>query len=159
LTAINVAHTSFAYGHPHPNGKVIDGTKEIVMNEEITFIDFANSAPIIPPRSDKMHLSISVIENDAFYEIRSALPGVVADDVCVGISDDVLTIGAKASAQSEHICGRFFTIDHRVALVEQSFALPSDVDITDLTTTFQDGILSIFLARKATSNIIPLFRC
>jgi HSP20 family molecular chaperone IbpA len=129
-----------------------------VMSSRVISVDFANMARVVPPSVDADETSsIAIVESDAFYEIRSALPGVAADDVFVGVDDDVLTIGAKAYAQSERACGRFFTLDHRVTLFEQSFALPPDADAGSLTTLFQDGVLSVFLTRTQISNVVPLF--
>ncbi|MGE4063233.1 MAG: Hsp20/alpha crystallin family protein [Rhodospirillaceae bacterium] len=112
---------------------------------------------VLPPAVEENAAGIAILENEAFYEIRSALPGVDAEDVIVGVADDVLTIGARACVETQHTLGRFFSIDHRVALVEQSFALPADADAHNLTTAFQDGVLSVFLSRTGVSNVVPLF--
>lgn len=114
------------------------------------------ASTILPPVVEDA-LSISIVESDVHYEIRSLLPGVDAEDVIVGVADDVLTIGAKAWVETQHTVGRFFSVDHRIALVEQSFALPPDADARNLTTAFRDGVLSVFLSRTSVSNVVPLF--
>jgi HSP20 family protein len=134
-----------------------DFLNEADMSEQVMHLDILPGCRILPPIAAKESLPVAVVENDAFYEIRSVLPGVDADDVIVGVADDVLTIGAKAIVETQRTCGRFFTIDHRVVLVEQSFALPPDADAHNLTTSFHDGVLSVFLARTGVSNVVSLF--
>lgn len=127
------------------------------MNEHVIQLDMFEGVRVFPPDVAQDPSPIVVLENDAFYEIRSTLPGVDAEDVIVGIADDVLTIGAKASAEAQRTLGRFFSIDHRITLIEQSFALPPDANARNLTTTFRDGVLSVFVARAPVSNVIPLY--
>ncbi len=127
------------------------------MNEKVIPLEILQAERVRAPAGDN-GLSISIVENDRFYEIRSALPGVDADDVFVGIADDVLTIGCKTCTEKQTTIGRFFSIDHRVATVEQSFALPPDADTHQLTTTFRNGVLSVLLARTPGSNVVPFAR-
>jgi len=127
------------------------------MSEQVIQLDIVNGVRVLPPIQVDEPSSINIREHEMCYEIRTALPGVHAEDVIVGVADDVLTIGAKACAETQRTLGRFFTIDHRVALVEQSFALPSDADARNLTTTFNDGVLSILVARTPNSNVVSLF--
>lgn len=127
------------------------------MSEQIIPLEVFQGVRLAPPDVTEEPSSIAVLESDAFYEIRSVLPGVDPEDIVVGVVDDVLTIGAKACAEEQRTLGRFFSIDHRVALVEQSFALPPDADAHALTTAFHDGILSVFLTRTPVSNVVPFF--
>lgn len=127
------------------------------MSEHVIHLDMFQGVRVLPPTVPQKPSSISILENEAFYEIRSFLPDV-AEDVIVGIADNVLTIGAKACAEAQRSIGRFFSIDHRVALIEQSISLPPDASTRDLTTTFRDGLLSVFLTRRSVSNVVPLLR-
>ncbi len=127
------------------------------MSARVIQLDIVNGARVLPPIEPVEPSSISIREDATCYEIRTALPGVDAEDIMVGVADDVLTIGAKACAQTQRAVGPFFTIDHRVSLVEQSFALPPDADACNLTMTFQDGVLSVLVARALGSNVVALF--
>ena len=100
--------------------------------------------------------SVSIVESDAFYEIRAELRGVAPEDIIVGVVDGTLTIGATATAEIHRPLGRFFCVDHRVIKVEQSFALPADANAENLTTRFNEGVFSVFLNREAASNVIQL---
>lgn len=126
------------------------------MNEQIILANMFDGVRVLPAVSAAPP-SIDIIEGDDFYEIRSKLPGVDDDSVFVGVTDDVLTIGAKACDEAHHSFGRFLVIDHRAALVEQSFALPVDADTRSLTTSFHDGILRIVLNRSSASKVVPTF--
>lgn len=128
------------------------------MNENVIPLDIFQTVRVFAPQQpENEDSSITVLENEKFYEIRSALPGVNADDVFVGVVDDVLTIGAKMCAETQRTLGRFFSIDHRVAMVEQSFALPPDAGAHHLTTTFHDGVLCVLVAREPSSNVVSLY--
>lgn len=127
------------------------------MTEQVIPIDTFQGVRVLPPIVAEEPSPIAVLENDVFYEIQTALPGVDADDVIIGVVDGVLTIGAKACTETERTLGGFFSIDHRAAMVEQSFALPPDADSHHLTTRFHDGVFSVFLHRTPVSNVVPLF--
>jgi HSP20 family molecular chaperone IbpA len=124
------------------------------VSDGVIHIDFVSGARVLPPLSEIALSPINIRENEAFYEIRTELPGADADNIFVGVVDDVLTIGAKTSAETQHSIGRFFAIDHRIALIEQSFALPADVDAGNLTTTFNDGALTVLLTRLPGGNVV-----
>jgi len=127
--------------------------KRRIMSAPIIPLDIGNGARVLPPSAPEPS-TVSISEDATFYEIRTALPGFDAENVIVAVSGDVVTIAAKACGQTHSVLGSFFTIDHRVTLVEQSFALPPDADAHNLTTTLQDGVLSILVARTPVSNVV-----
>lgn len=127
------------------------------MNNRVIQLNVVSGSRILPPVAPAEPSSINICENDACYEIRTALPGVDIEDVIIGVVDDVLTIGAKVCAEMQQTVGSFFAVDHRISLVEQSFALPADADAQSLSTSFNDGVLSVLMARAPSSNVVPIF--
>jgi len=127
------------------------------MSERVIQLELFRGIGVLPPVETPAPSPISVVENEDFYEIRSTLPGVDAEDVIVGVSEDVITIGAKVCIEAQRTLGPFFSVDHRIALIEQSFALPPDANLRDLTTSFHDGVLSVFVNRTPISNVVPLY--
>jgi len=127
------------------------------MSERIIQLELFQGVRVLPPAEAPPPSPISVVENDDFYEIRSTLPGVDAEDVVVGIADDVLTISAKVCIEAQRTLGPFFSVDHRIALIEQSFALPPDASLGDLTTSFHEGVLSVYVNRRPMSNVVPFY--
>ncbi len=127
------------------------------MSEQVIQLDTVRGLRVLPPIEAAEPSSINIREDETCYEICTVLPGVDIEDVIIGVADDVLTVGAKAGAETQQTMGRFFAIDHRVTLIEQSFALPPDADARNLTSVFNDGVLRILMSRIPHANIVPLF--
>lgn len=90
---------------------------------------------------------VDVDQQDNLYEISVELPGVIADDVNVECTDDLLIIsgskerkqtrGEGENRQSERVYGSF----------QRAFRLPDDAVREKIEAHFSDGVLTVAVPR------------
>lgn len=119
------------YGYKNPMEELLNN---YFNNEEIS-----NTSDCNVPKSN-------VIENNEAYEIQVATPGWKKKDININIDKDVLTISsAKKDEGDVAYTMREFGYDN----FERSFHLPEDVDQNEISASYEDGVLTLSLPRKA----------
>jgi len=78
-------------------------------------------------------------EKDDSFIIEVALPGMKKEDIKINTKDRVLTISAEQDSESSA----------RQVSYNQSFRLPETLDTENISATYEQGILSIKLPKKA----------
>lgn len=95
-------------------------------------------------------MALHVTEKPEGYEIQAELPGVKKEDISVEINDNIVAISAKTSASSEKKEGERVIYSERVeGEISRRFALPVELDETKSSAKFDNGVLTLALARKA----------
>jgi HSP20 family protein len=91
---------------------------------------------------------IDVFTTDEQLTVRTAIPGVDAEDIEITVEGDTLTISGSRSFSSEETEGTF----QRRELVEGEFKrtvlLPDGVDPESVTATSKNGILEISVPKR-----------
>lgn len=101
------------------------------------------------PLSD---VKIDVAESDTSYTVKAEMPGVDKKDIDVKIDGNVVSISAKAERNKEWKEGeRVIRSERYSGMISRSFSLESDIDENAATASYQDGVLSLTLPKKATT--------
>ena len=91
-------------------------------------------------------------ENQAGYVATVELPGCKSEDVDVAVQDAVLTVrGTKRNERSERE-ERLHWTERSFGSFSRAFGLPGDADATRISASFQDGVLTIEIAKKEESE-------
>lgn len=99
---------------------------------------------------DLASMKIDVTENDKAYTVKAELPGVAKDDIDVQVTGNTVSINAKIERNTEQKSGeRVIRRERYSGAVSRSFSLPGDIDDASATATYQDGVLSLTLPKKA----------
>ncbi|MBR8067050.1 Hsp20/alpha crystallin family protein [Burkholderia ambifaria] len=99
---------------------------------------------------DLASMKIDVTENDKAYTVNAELPGVSKDDIDVQITGNTVSINAKIERSNEQKDGeRVIRRERYSGAISRSFSLSSDIDDANATATYQDGVLSLTLPKKA----------
>ena len=99
---------------------------------------------------DLASMKIDVTENDKAYTVNAELPGVSKDDIDVQITGNTVSINAKIERSKEQKDGeRVIRRERYSGAISRSFSLSSDIDDANATATYQDGVLSLTLPKKA----------
>ena len=131
------------------------------MNTFITrgnlFHDFLNDvAPsyyVRPLHGDALptpaQIKVDVKETDAVYTIHAEIPGVGKQDIHVNLDGNTVTLSAEVkqqdtAAKDEKVlrCERYF------GSVSRSFQLAQDIDREASKAKFENGVLTLTLAKK-----------
>jgi HSP20 family protein len=93
--------------------------------------------------------AVDIIESGKAYEITADVPGMDEKDIEVTLSDGVMTIkGEKQEQREENELG-YHLQERRFGSFERSFRLPEGVDTDKLKTSFEKGMLTVVLPKKA----------
>ncbi|RQR52993.1 Hsp20/alpha crystallin family protein [Burkholderia sp. Bp9140] len=99
---------------------------------------------------DLASMKIDVTENDKAYTVNAELPGVAKDDIDVQITGNTVSINAKIERNTELKDGeRVIRRERYSGAISRSFSLAGDIDDANATATYQDGVLSLTLPKKA----------
>ena len=93
---------------------------------------------------------LDVVERDGRYVVNAELPGVAKDDIQVTIEGDQVTIAAEIKRESEAKEGeRVLHVERYAGSLFRSFTLPAELDESASAARFEDGVLTLTLAKKA----------
>ena len=91
--------------------------------------------------------AINVIENDNDYKVEVAAPGMTKEDFNLKVTDDnylVLTMEKKNETKDEDNKKRkYLRREFSYRKLEQSLALPEDVNKDEIKASVNDGVLTI----------------
>jgi HSP20 family protein len=87
-----------------------------------------------------------------YYEINVELPGVKAEDVDVSVHDNSLTVCGEKRFEREETGRTFFFSEREYGAFQQTFRLPLDAKSDKIDAEFRDGVLSLKIAKKASSQ-------
>jgi HSP20 family protein len=102
------------------------------------------------PLSD---IKVDVTENDSAYTVKAELPGVEKKDIDVKIDGNLVSISAKVERNQEMKEGeRVIRRERYAGAVSRAFSLASEVDESTAAAEYKDGVLSLTLPKKASSE-------
>jgi HSP20 family protein len=91
--------------------------------------------------------SMDVSESDSHYVVTVELAGAKKDDVQVEMHDGVLTIrGEKKSERDEEKEHRHY-VERSYGMFSRSFSLPANANEDDVKASFDDGVLTVQIAK------------
>lgn len=83
------------------------------------------------------------------YEIKVELPGVKAEEVDVSIHDNSLTVRGEKKFEREETGRNFFFSEREYGTFQRTFRLPPDASTDKIDAEFNDGVLSLKVAKKS----------
>jgi len=93
-----------------------------------------------------------VDEGDAFV-VHADLPGYDTDDIDVQLVDErELTVSASSSQERESADGQYVQRERRQQSLSRSVRLPEAVDEEETTASYDDGVLTVRLAKVVHSE-------
>lgn len=93
--------------------------------------------------------AIDVTETDGAYVVRADLPGIKKENLDVTINEGVLTINAESRFEHEEKDnGRVIRQERRYGKFVRSMRLGGDVDESNVTADYTDGILTLTLPKS-----------
>jgi HSP20 family protein len=97
--------------------------------------------------------ALEIVENDAVYTIKAALPGWSPEQVDISFEDGVITLKGEiaeaadtAASETEKVHVREFRQESFV----RRFSLPVEVDADKATAEFSNGILTLSIPKAET---------
>lgn len=98
-------------------------------------------------------LTVDVTEQDEAYAIHAEIPGVNKEDIHVSIDGAVVSISAERRNQKEvRDSDKILRSERYFGKVSRSFQLPQEVDESQASAKYSEGVLELLLPKKAASQ-------
>ena len=106
-------------------------------------------APSDAPKPILPAMSLDLVERENEFSLFADLPGVDRADVDISINGGVLSISAKKENKHEDQTATSYYIERSSGSMQRSIRLPKNVDTSDVTASFDTGVLQVTLPKKA----------
>lgn len=93
--------------------------------------------------------AMDVVDTDTGVDITIELPGLTRDQVTITAADELLTISGRKIAQHAEEAEGYRLIERKYGAFSRSVYLPRSLDAEKVTATMADGLLKIFVPRRA----------
>ncbi len=93
--------------------------------------------------------AVNIFENNEKFEIEVAAPGLEKDDFKIDLKNDHLVVySEKKDKKEEKEKGKVVRSEFRYSSFQRMFALPKEVDVTNIKASHKNGVLTIELPKK-----------
>ena len=92
---------------------------------------------------------VDIIDREKEICVRAELPGIEKDDLSVSIQDDVLTIQACVSKDTQEDEGNYYRREMVHGEYRRALQLPAPVEAEKARASFKHGIVEIVVPKKA----------
>jgi HSP20 family protein len=97
--------------------------------------------------------AVNVRESDKNYEIEVAAPGYSKEDFKITLDNGLLTVSAERREEKKEANEKNYTRrEFGYSSFSRSFNLPVNVNDEDIDARYQDGILTLAIAKKSLPN-------
>jgi HSP20 family protein len=117
------------------------------------FRDVAPSYYVRPLHGDPLPspevIKVDVKETDAVYTVHAEIPGVAKEEIHVTLDGNAVTLSAEVKQQDNTSKDeKVLRSERYFGSVSRSFQLPQDIDREASKAKFENGVLTLTLAKK-----------
>ncbi len=101
-----------------------------------------------------LDMRVDVSEKDGTYTVRADLPGVKKEDINVRIDGNIVQIDAevKRDKDTKDSGGKVLRRERYYGAVSRAFTVAQDVDEAKAVAKYENGVLTLELPKKATTE-------
>ena len=101
-----------------------------------------------------LDMRVDVSEKDGTYTVRADLPGVKKEDINVRIDGNIVQIDAevKRDKDTKDSGGKVRRRERYYGAVSRAFTVAQDVDEAKAVAKYENGVLTLELPKKATTE-------
>lgn len=92
--------------------------------------------------------AVNVCETQDHYQIEMAAPGLNKEDFKIKLDRNLLSVSVEQSHQQDQTKKNYNKREFSYSSFVRSFALPESADDANIEAKYQEGILSISVAKK-----------
>ena len=98
---------------------------------------------------DVPQIKMDVKEEENAYRVHAEIPGVKKEDIQVSVEGNSVSISAEVKKESEEKQGeKLLKRERYYGKVARSFALANEIDDTNASAKYTDGVLELVLPKK-----------
>ena len=102
--------------------------------------------PVLNNRTSSMP-AVNIKEDEKFYKLDLAIPGMDKKDMKIDINEDVLTISSESKVESSEENDGYKKKEFNYTSFCRSFYIPENVNREKIDANYKDGILTISLPK------------
>jgi len=102
--------------------------------------------PVLNNRTSSMP-AVNIKEDDKFYTLDLAVPGMDKKDLKIDINEDVLTISSESKNETTEETDGFKKKEYNYSSFCRSFYIPENVNRDKIEANYKDGILTVALPK------------
>jgi HSP20 family protein len=101
-----------------------------------------------------LKMRVDVTEKDNAYLVKADIPGVKKEDINVRIDGNIVQIDAEVNREKETKGkdDKILRSERYWGTISRTFSLAQDVDDSKVVAKYADGVLTLELPKKATSE-------
>lgn len=103
----------------------------------------------LPTRYKDIMPAANVREEEGTYLLELAIPGLGKEDIKIEVNGQLLTVSYEKEGQSEEKKDTFIRREFGHRSFKRSFTLPETADQENITASYENGVLSLSIAKKA----------
>lgn len=113
--------------------------------------NFGLHDPLVRQYENMIEMRMDVTENDSDYRVTIDIPGVKKENIDVSIDGNQVTVTAEASREKKREDEKELYSERYEGRAYRSFTLPSEVDSARAEASYDGGVLSLTLPKKASA--------
>ena len=113
---------------------------------EESFVQPRARVRVLAPRGTGA-LAVDMYETDDSVVVKSAIPGIAAQDLDISITGDTLTIKGETKAEKEIKEENYICRERRYGAFSRSLAIPVQIEADEAEAAFENGILTLTLPK------------
>ena len=91
--------------------------------------------------------AIDVHEDENAYTLVADVPGLKKEEIELTVEDDVVTLKGARKQEEEKKTKGYHRIERSYGTFKRSFRLPSGIDGNNVTAAYENGVLTVTLAK------------
>jgi HSP20 family protein len=103
--------------------------------------ELLTSGTFVPP--------VDIYEDEHSITLKLEVPGINEKDIDIKLENNTLTVRGERNFEKEEKEENFHRIERRYGAFARSFTLPNTVDPDNVEASYENGVLSIKLAKRA----------
>jgi len=105
---------------------------------------------------ERLSAPLDVQRTDGGYRIEAALPGFKPEEIEITLVQGTLTISAKRSEEKKTERGQYLRREVYSGSFMRRLVLPADVKAEDISTKFEDGMLTVDVKYDSGTNAVKI---
>jgi len=105
---------------------------------------------------ERLSAPMDVQRTDGGYRVEAALPGFKREDIEITLEQATLTINAKRSEEKKTERGQYLRREVYSGSFMRRLVLPADVKAEDISTRFEDGLLTVDVKYDSGTNAVKI---
>jgi HSP20 family protein len=103
--------------------------------------------PVVSNRISTMP-AVNISEDEKFFNLELAIPGIDKKDLKIDINEDVLTISSETKNEGEESKEGYKRKEFSYSSFCRSFYIPENVNRDNIEANYKDGVLKVALPKQ-----------